>query len=161
MEDKEVRFGVFDISLLATTTADAPYGAVNVMHDSLTPLGRMLVLFNMLLGEIIHGGVGSGLHDMILPILLTMFIAGPMVGRTPGYLGKCIKGRGIMRCIVALLVCVTPILCFSAVVAAGSWGTGTLNNAGAYGLSEILYTFTSGAQSNGSAFAGLSANVPV
>jgi len=115
----------------------------------------------MLLGEIIYGGVGSGLYGMILFILLTVFIAGLMVGRTPDYLGKRIEGREITWCMVALLACATPILCFSAVAAVSSWGTGALNNAGAHGLSEILYAFTSGAQNNGSAFAGLSANVPV
>ncbi|MBD9215354.1 MAG: potassium-transporting ATPase subunit KdpA [Senegalimassilia anaerobia] len=161
MEGKEVRFGVFGTSLFATATTDASCGAVNAMHDSLTPLGGMLVLFNMLLGEIIYGGVGSGLYGMILFILLTVFIAGLMVGRTPDYLGKRIEGREITWCMVALLACATPILCFSAVAAVSSWGTGALNNAGAHGLSEILYAFTSGAQNNGSAFAGLSANVPV
>lgn len=159
MEGKEVRFGVFGTSLFATATTDASCGAVNAMHDSLTPLGGMLVLFNMLLGEIIYGGVGSGLYGMILFILLTVFIAGLMVGRTPDYLGKRIEGREITWCMVALLACATPILCFSAVAAVSSWGTGALNNAGAHGLSEILYAFTSGAQNNGSAFAGLSANV--
>ena len=161
MEGKEVRFGVFGTSLFATATTDASCGAVNAMHDSLTPLGGMLVLFNMLLGEIIYGGVGSGLYGMVLFILLTVFIAGLMVGRTPDYLGKRIEGREITWCMVALLACATPILCFSAVAAVSSWGTGALNNAGAHGLSEILYAFTSGAQNNGSAFAGLSANVPV
>ena len=154
MEGKEVRFGVFGTSLFATATTDASCGAVNAMHDSLTPLGGMLVLFNMLLGEIIYGGVGSGLYGMILFILLTVFIAGLMVGRTPDYLGKRIEGREITWCMVALLACATPILCFSAVAAVSSWGTGALNNAGAHGLSEILYAFTSGAQNNGSAFCG-------
>lgn len=125
-------------SLFATATTDASCGAVNAMHDSLTPLGGMLVLFNMLLGEIIYGGVGSGLYGMILFILLTVFIAGLMVGRTPDYLGKRIEGREITWCMVALLACATPILCFSAVAAVSSWGTGALNNAGAHGLSEIL-----------------------
>ena len=161
MEGKEVRFGIFGTSLFATATTDASCGAVNAMHDSMTPLGGMLVLFNMLLGEIIYGGVGSGLYGMILFILLTVFIAGLMVGRTPDYLGKRIEGREITWCMVALLACAMPILCFSAVAAVSSWGTGALNNAGAHGLSEILYAYTSGTQNNGSAFAGLSANVPV
>ena len=161
MEGKESRFGILASSLFAVVTTAASCGAVNAMHDSLTPLGGMLVLFNMLLGEIIYGGVGSGLYGMILFILLTVFIAGLMVGRTPDYLGKRIEGREITWCMVALLACATPILCFSAVAAVSSWGTGALNNAGAHGLSEILYAFTSGAQNNGSAFAGLSANVPV
>ena len=161
MEGKESRFGILASSLFAVITTAASCGAVNAMHDSLTPLGGMLVLFNMLLGEIIYGGVGSGLYGMILFILLTVFIAGLMVGRTPDYLGKRIEGREITWCMVALLACATPILCFSAVAAVSSWGTGALNNAGAHGLSEILYAFTSGAQNNGSAFAGLSANVPV
>mgnify|MGYP002528920017 CR=1 FL=1 len=159
--DTFTRFGVTDSSLWAAFTTAASNGSVNAMHDSLTPLGGMLVLFNMLLGEIIYGGVGSGLYGMILFILLTVFIAGLMVGRTPDYLGKRIEGREITWCMVALLACATPILCFSAVAAVSSWGTGALNNAGAHGLSEILYAFTSGAQNNGSAFAGLSANVPV
>ena len=115
---------MFGTSLFATATTDASCGAVNAMHDSLTPLGGMLVLFNMLLGEIIYGGVGSGLYGMVLFILLTVFIAGLMVGRTPDYLGKRIEGREITWCMVALLACATPILCFSAVAAVSSWGTG-------------------------------------
>ena len=161
MEGKEVRFGMFGTALFATGTTDASCGAVNSMHDSFTPFGGMLPLFNMLLGEIIYGGVGSGLYGMILFILLTVFIAGLMVGRTPDYLGKRIEGREITWCMVALLACAMPILGFSAIAAVSEWGTGALNNAGAHGLSEILYAYTSGAQNNGSAFAGLSANVPV
>lgn len=161
MEGKEVRFGVFGTSLFATATMDVSCGAVNAMRDSLTPLGGMLVLFNMLPGEIIYGGAGSSLYGMILPILLIVFIVDLMAGRTPDYLGKRIKGHEITWCMVALLAHATPILCFSAVAAVGSWGTGALNNVGTHGLSEILYAFTSGAQNNGSAFAGLSANVLV
>ena len=161
LEGKELRYGTSGGPAWSIITTATSNGSVNAMHDSLTPLGGMLVLFNMLLGEIIYGGVGSGLYGMILFILLTVFIAGLMVGRTPDYLGKRIEGREITWCMVALLACATPILCFSAVAAVSSWGTGALNNAGAHGLSEILYAFTSGAQNNGSAFAGLSANVPV
>lgn len=161
MEGKEVRFGIFGTSLFASATTDASCGAVNAMHDSLTPLGGLMTLFNMLLGEIVFGGVGSGLYGMLLFILLTVFIAGLMVGRTPDYLGKRIEGREITWCMVALLSTAVPILVFTALAATSEWGTAALNNSGAHGFSEMLYAFTSGAQNNGSAFAGLSANVPV
>lgn len=161
LEGKEVRFGMFGTSLFATVTTDASCGAVNAMHDSFTPLGGMVLLVNMLLGELIFGGVGSGLYGMILFILLTVFIAGLMVGRTPDYLGKRIEGREITWVMLALLAAAMPILCFSGWAAVSDWGLGALFNQGAHGLSEILYAFTSATQNNGSAFAGLSANAPM
>lgn len=161
LEGKEMRFGVFGTALFATVTTDASCGAVNAMHASLTPLGGLIPLFNMLLGEIIFGGVGSGLYGMVLFIVLTVFIAGLMVGRTPDYLGKRIQAREVTWCMVALLVPAVSILGFSAVAAVTEWGQAGPLNAGAHGLSEILYAYTSGTQNNGSAFAGLSANTPI
>ncbi|MEG1610780.1 MAG: potassium-transporting ATPase subunit KdpA, partial [Bilophila sp.] len=136
LEGKEVRFGLFGTSLFSTVTTDASCGAVNAMHASFTPLGGMVLLVNMLLGELVFGGVGSGLYGMLLFILLTVFIAGLMVGRTPDYLGKRIEGREITWVMVALLVAAMPILCLSGWAAVSDWGTGALLNHGAHGLSE-------------------------
>ena len=163
MEGKEVRFGVFGTSLFATATTDASCGAVNAMHDSLTPLGGMLVLFNMLLGEIIYGGVGSGLYGMILFILLTVFIAGLMVGRTPEFLGHKVEAREMK--IATMVVLMHPFLILvgtgiSAAVAAANPEIGWLNNPSFHGLSEMLYEYTSAAANNGSGFEGLSDNTP-
>ncbi|HCG05705.1 MAG TPA: potassium-transporting ATPase subunit KdpA [Desulfovibrio sp.] len=160
MEGKEVRFGVFASSLFATITTDASCGAVNAMHDSLTPLGGLVALLNMQLGEIIFGGVGSGLYGMVLFIILTVFLAGLMVGRTPDYLGKRIEGREVTLAVAALLLPALPLLGFTALAAVG-WGPQALANAGAHGFSELLYAYTSASQNNGSAFAGLAANSPV
>jgi len=160
MEGKEVRFGIFSSSLFATATTDASCGAVNAMHDSLTPLGGLVTLLNMQLGEIIFGGVGSGLYGMVLFIILTVFLAGLMVGRTPDYLGKRIEGREVTLAVAALLLPALPLLGFTALAAVG-WGPQALANAGAHGFSELLYAYTSAAQNNGSAFAGLAANSPV
>ncbi len=160
MEGKEVRFGVFASSLFATVTTDASCGAVNAMHDSLTPLGGLVTLLNMQLGEIIFGGVGSGLYGMVLFVILTVFLAGLMVGRTPDYLGKRIEGREVTLAVAALLLPALPLLGFTALAAVG-WGPTALGNAGAHGFSELLYAYTSSAQNNGSAFAGLAANSPV
>lgn len=160
MEGKEVRFGIFSSSLFATVTTDASCGAVNAMHDSLTPLGGLVPLLNMQLGEIIFGGVGSGLYGMVLFIILTVFLAGLMVGRTPDYLGKRIEGREVAWSVAALLLPALPLLGFTALSAVG-WGPEALANAGAHGFSELLYAYTSSAQNNGSAFGGLAANSPV
>ena len=160
MEGKEVRFGVFNSSLFATVTTDASCGAVNSMHDSFTPLGGFVPLFNMHLGEVIFGGVGSGLYGMLVFVILAVFIAGLMVGRTPEYLGKTIQSYEVKMAMLSLLVVCLSILGFSAWAAVSEWGKGGLNNQGPHGLGEILYAFTSATANNGSAFAGLTANVP-
>ncbi|HEX7652351.1 MAG TPA: potassium-transporting ATPase subunit KdpA, partial [Verrucomicrobiae bacterium] len=160
MEGKEVRFGIFNSALFATVTTDASCGAVNAMHDSFTPLGGFVPLFNIQLGEIIIGGVGAGLYGMLVFVVLAVFIAGLMVGRTPEYLGKKIQAFEVKMCMLALLVLALAILGFSAWAAVSSWGLAGLNNAGPHGLSEILYAYSSCVGNNGSAFAGLSANTP-
>lgn len=160
MEGKEIRFGLFNSALFATITTDASCGAVNSMHDSFTPLGGFVPLFNMQLGEVIFGGTGAGLYGMLVFVVLTVFIAGLMVGRTPEYLGKKIQSFDVKAAILALLVPIVSILCFAAWAAVSAWGTGALNNSGPHGLSEILYAYSSATGNNGSAFAGLSANVP-
>jgi K+-transporting ATPase ATPase A chain len=160
MEGKEVRFGIFNSALFATVTTDASCGAVNSMHDSFTALGGMVPLFNIQLGEIIFGGVGAGLYGMLVFVVLAVFIAGLMVGRTPEYLGKKIQSYDVKMAMLSLLVLCISILGFSAWAAASKWGLAGLNNAGPHGLSEILYAYSSGTGNNGSAFAGLSANTP-
>ncbi len=160
MEGKETRFGVFSSALFATVTTDASCGAVNAMHDSFTPLGGLATIVNMQLGEIVFGGVGSGLYGMVLFILLTVFLAGLMVGRTPDYLGKRVEGREITWSVAALLMSALPLLGFTA-LSSIAWGQGALGNAGAHGFSELLYAYTSAAQNNGSAFGGLAANTPL
>ncbi|HEX3765863.1 MAG TPA: potassium-transporting ATPase subunit KdpA [Kofleriaceae bacterium] len=158
MEGKEVRFGVPDSALFATVTTDASCGAINSWHDSFTPLGGMVPLVNIELGEVVFGGVGAGLYGSLVFVLLTVFIAGLMVGRTPEYLGKKVESREMKLAMLYILVFPLIILGFSAWGAVASYATSSLNNAGAHGLSEILYAFTSGAGNNGSAFAGLNAN---
>ena len=158
MEGKEVRFGIAHTALFATATTDASCGAVNSMHDSYTPIGGMIPLFNIMLGEIIFGGVGSGLYGMLIFVLLAVFIAGLMVGRTPEYLGKKIGAKEIKLAVLALLSMVFGILGFSAWASVNPDALSSLNNQGSHGLSEILYAFTSAAGNNGSAFAGLNAN---
>ena len=158
MEGKEQRFGIGNSTIWAVTTTNASNGSVNSMHDSYTALGGLVPLANMATSEVIFGGVGSGMYGAALYVLLTVFIAGLMVGRTPEYLGKRIEAREMKAVMVALLIFPLLILGWSAVGAVQSFGTGTLNNAGPHGLSEILYAFTSGAANNGSAFAGLGAN---
>ena len=160
MEGKEVRFGVFNSALFATVTTDASCGAVNAMHDSFTPFGGFVPLFNIQLGEIIIGGVGAGLYGMLVFVVLAVFIAGLMVGRTPEYLGKKIQSYEVKMSMLALLVLALSILGFSAWASVSTWGLAGLNNAGPHGLSEILYAFSSVNGNNGSAFAGLSANTP-
>ncbi len=160
MEGKEVRFGIFNSALFATVTTDASCGAVNSMHDSFTALGGFVPLFNIQLGEIIIGGVGAGLYGMLVFVVLAVFIAGLMVGRTPEYLGKKIQSFEIKMAMLAMLILAIDILGFAAWAAVSDWGKAGLNNAGPHGLSEMLYAFTSATGNNGSAFAGLSANTP-
>jgi K+-transporting ATPase ATPase A chain len=160
MEGKEVRFGIFNSALFATITTDASCGAVNSMHDSFTALGGFVPLFNIQLGEIIIGGVGAGLYGMLVFVVLAVFIAGLMVGRTPEYLGKKIQSYDVKMSMLALLVLALSILGFAAWASVSKWGTDALGNAGPHGLSEILYAFSSANGNNGSAFAGLSANTP-
>jgi K+-transporting ATPase ATPase A chain len=171
MEGKETRFGIADSALFAAVTTDASCGAVNGMHDSMTPLGGLVPLFNIQLGEVVFGGVGAGLYGMLMFAVLAVFIAGLMVGRTPEYLGKKIEQKEVKMAMIAMLVLAASILFF----AAGSsvvefaknsyWNApgpaaANTNNPGAHGLSEILYAFTSATGNNGSAFAGINANTP-
>jgi K+-transporting ATPase ATPase A chain len=160
MEGKEVRFGIFNSALFATITTDASCGAVNSMHDSFTALGGFVPLFNIQLGEIIFGGVGAGLYGILVFVVLAVFIAGLMVGRTPEYLGKKIEAYDVKMAMLALLILAISILGFAAWAIVSKWGLAGLNNNGPHGLTEILYAFSSGAGNNGSAFAGLSGNTP-
>jgi K+-transporting ATPase ATPase A chain len=160
MEGKEARFGIFGSALFATVTTDASCGAVNAMHDSLTPLGGLVPLLNMHLGEVVFGGVGAGLYGMLVFVVLTVFLAGLMVGRTPEYLGKKIEAYDVKVSALAVLILIFDIMGFTAWAVVGKWGVAGLNNAGPHGFSEILYAFSSGTANNGSAFAGLSANTP-
>jgi K+-transporting ATPase ATPase A chain len=161
MEGKEIRFGVFNSALFATITTDASCGAVNSMHDSFTPLGGLVPLFNIQLGEIVIGGVGAGLYGMLVFVVLAVFIAGLMVGRTPEYLGKKIESYEVKMAMLALLILAIDILGFAAWASVSKWGLDGLNNSGPHGLSEIIYAFTSATGNNGSAFAGLTANAPM
>ncbi len=160
MEGKEVRFGIMNSALWATITTDASCGAVNSMHDSFTPLGGMIPLLNIMLGEIIFGGVGAGMYGMLVMIVLTVFIAGLMVGRTPEYLGKKIEAKDVKMAMLYVLVFAFSILIFSAWATVAIYGASKVNNAGPHGLSEIVYAFVSSTGNNGSAFAGLNANTP-
>jgi len=160
MEGKEVRFGVAASALYATVTTDASCGAVNAMHDSFTPLGGLVPLFNIQLGEVVFGGVGAGLYGILVMAILSVFIAGLIVGRTPEYLGKKIETREVKLAMLYALVFPVIILGLAAWSVVVPYGTSSLNNAGPHGLSEILYAFTSAAGNNGSAFAGLNANTP-
>ncbi len=171
MEGKEVRFGIADSALFATVTTDASCGAVNAMHDSFTPLGGLVPLFNIELGEVVFGGVGAGLYGMLMFAILSVFIAGLMVGRTPEYLGKKIEQKEVKMAMLALLILAGCILLFAAVTSVipfaknGYWnppgaGVANLSNPGAHGFAEILYAYTSATGNNGSAFAGLNANTP-
>jgi len=160
MEGKEVRFGIFNSALFATVTTDASCGAVNAMHDSFTPLGGLVPMFNIMLGEIIFGGVGAGLYGMLVFVVLAVFIAGLMIGRTPEYLGKKIGSYEVKMSMLVVLVLAVSILGFSAWASVSDWGKAGLNNNGPHGLSEILYAYTSCTGNNGSAFAGLTASTP-
>ena len=159
MEGKEVRNGIAESALFATVTTDASCGAVNGMHDSFTPLGGMVVLTNIMLGEVVFGGVGSGLYGILIMVVLSVFIAGLMVGRTPEYLGKKIEGYDVKMSMLYALIFPLIILTFAAIfVLLPTVGLGSIANPGPHGFTEILYAFTSGAGNNGSAFAGLSSN---
>jgi potassium-transporting ATPase potassium-binding subunit len=159
MEGKEVRFGISQSALFATITTDASCGAVNGAHDSLTPIGGLVVLSNIMLGELVFGGVGSGLYAILIYVVLAVFIAGLMVGRTPEYLGKKIDGYDVKMAMLYVLIFPLVVLMLTAVsVLSPQMGLSSLTNNGPHGLTEILYAFTSGAGNNGSAFAGLNAN---
>jgi potassium-transporting ATPase potassium-binding subunit len=158
MEGKEVRFGIANSALFATVTTDASCGAVNSMHDSFTPLGGMVPLFNIQLGEIIVGGVGAGLYGMLLFAILAVFIAGLMVGRTPEYLGKKIEAKEVKMAMLAILILPLSILGFSAIATVTAAGLAGPANPGPHGFSEILYAYTSATGNNGSAFAGITAS---
>jgi K+-transporting ATPase ATPase A chain len=160
IEGKEVRFGITQSVLWAVTTTDTSCGAVNSFHDSYTPLAGMIPLTNIALGEIIFGGVGSGLYGMLMFAIIAVFIAGLMVGRTPEYLGKKIERKEVMMAALALLILPASILGFSAVASVIPQGTSSILNPGPHGLSEILYIYTSSNGNNGSAFAGLAGNTP-
>jgi K+-transporting ATPase ATPase A chain len=159
MEGKEVRFGITQSSQFSSLTTDASCGAVNTMHDSLTPLGGMMVLINMMFGEVVFGGVGSGLYGILIIVVLSVFIAGLMVGRTPEYLGKKIEAYDVKMAMLYVLIFPLMILTFTAIfVLSPNIGLSSLGNQGPHGFTEILYAFTSSAANNGSAFAGLNAN---
>ena len=160
MEGKEVRFGIANSALFATVTTDASCGAINGWHDSYTPLGGMIPLVNIMLSEIIFGGVGAGMYGMLIYIVLAVFIAGLMVGRTPEYLGKKIEAYDVKMAMLVILVFPLVILAFTAISSVHGFGTASIANPGPHGLSEILYAFTSGAGNNGSAFGGLTVNTP-
>jgi K+-transporting ATPase ATPase A chain len=158
MEGKETRFGITNSVLWATSTTAASNGSVNAMHSSLSPLSGMIAMINMMLGEVIFGGVGTGLYGMVIFIILTVFIAGLMVGRSPEYLGKKIEAFEVQMAIIAVLIPSFVILVFSAWASVSKAGLSGLSNSGPHGFSEILYAYSSAAGNNGSAFAGLSAN---
>ena len=158
MEGKEVRFGIANSALFTTVTTDASCGAVNNAHDSLTPIGGMVPLINIMLGEIVFGGVGSGLYGMIVFVILAVFIAGLMVGRTPEYLGKKIESFDVKMAVLSILVSSLTILIFSAIAIVTKSGLAGISNPGPHGLSQILYAYTSGTGNNGSAFGGINAN---
>lgn len=158
MEGKEVRFGIANSALFATVTTDASCGAVNGQHDSFTPLGGMVPLINIMLGEIVFGGVGAGLYGMFVFVVLAVFIAGLMVGRTPEYLGKKIESYDVKMAMLAVLILTFTILGFSAVSVGKSYGTASISNPGPHGLTQILYAYVSSTGNNGSAFGGLNAN---
>ncbi len=160
MEGKEVRFGLANSALFTTVTTDASCGAVNNMHDSLLPLAGMVPMVNIMLGEIIFGGVGSGLYGMLLFVIVAMFVAGLMVGRTPEYLGKKLEAKEVKMAMLAILILPLSILGFTALAVVLPVGTAAMANAGPHGFSEALYAYTSATGNNGSAFAGLSANSP-
>ncbi|MDE1943648.1 MAG: potassium-transporting ATPase subunit KdpA, partial [Betaproteobacteria bacterium] len=160
LEGKETRFGIADSGLFATITTLASCGAVNAMHDSFMPLGGFVPLWNMMLGEVVFGGVGSGLYGMLVFAVMAVFVAGLMIGRTPEYLGKKIEAFEMKMVSIAILVTPLLVLIGTAVAVRAADGIAGIANPGAHGFSEILYAFTSAANNNGSAFAGLSANTP-
>ena len=160
MEGKEVRFGIANSALFATVTTDASCGAINSWHDSFTPLGGMVPLVNIMLSEVIFGGVGAGMYGMLIYIVLAVFIAGLMVGRTPEYLGKKIEAYDVKMAMLVVLIFPLVILAFTAISSVNGFGTSSIANPGPHGFSEMLYAFVSGAGNNGSAFGGLAVNTP-
>src|SRR6201987_3616746 len=158
MEGKEVRFGIANSALFATVTTDASCGAVNGMHDSFTPLGGMVPLINIMLGEVVFGGVGAGLYGIFVFVVLAVFIAGLMVGRTPEYLGKKIESYDVKMAMLAVLILTFTILTFSAVSVVKPYGTAGITNPGPHGLSQVLYAYVSSTGNNGSALGGFNAN---
>ena len=158
MEGKEVRFGIADSALYATITTDASCGCVNSMHDSFTPLGGMVPLINIMLGEVVFGGVGAGLYGIIVFVILAVFIAGLMVGRTPEYLGKKIEAYDVKMAMLSVLIFCLSILVFTGIAVVNKFGTSSISNPGPHGLSQILYAYTSTTGNNGSAFGGLNGN---
>jgi K+-transporting ATPase ATPase A chain len=158
MEGKEVRFGIANSALYATITTDASCGCVNSMHDSFTPLGGMVPLINIMLGEVVFGGVGAGLYGIIVFVILAVFIAGLMVGRTPEYLGKKIEAYDVKMAMLSVLIFCLSILVFTGIAVANKFGTSSISNPGPHGLSQILYAYTSTTGNNGSAFGGLNGN---
>src|SRR5437868_3361579 len=158
MEGKEVRFGIANSALFATVTTDASCGAVNSMHDSFTPLGGMVPLINIMLGEVVFGGVGAGLYGIFVFVVLAVFIAGLMVGRTPEYLGKKIESYDVKMTMLAILILTFTILGFSAVAIVKPFGTSSISNPGPHGFSQVLYAYVSSTGNNGSAFGGLNVN---
>jgi K+-transporting ATPase ATPase A chain len=158
MEGKEARFGIFNSALFATITTDASCGAVNAMHDSFTPLGGLVPMFNIHMGEVVFGGVGAGLYGMLVFVVIAIFIAGLMVGRTPEYLGKKIEAYDVKVASLSILVLTVIILGFTAWACVSTWGPAATGNGGPHGFSEMHYAYTSQAGNNGSAFAGLSGN---
>ena len=160
MEGKEARFGIAGSTLFATITTGTSCGAVNSMHDSFTPLGGFVPLFNMMLGEVVFGGVGTGLYSMLIFAIIGVFIAGLMIGRTPEYLGKKIEAFEMKMSSIAILVMPFIVLLGTAIGVSTAAGQAAVANPGAHGFSEILYAFTSASNNNGSAFAGVSVNTP-
>jgi potassium-transporting ATPase potassium-binding subunit len=158
MEGKEVRFGIANSALFATVTTDASCGAINGQHDSFTPLGGMVPLINIMLGEVVFGGVGAGLYGIVVFVILAVFIAGLMVGRTPEYLGKKIESYDVKMAMLAILILTFTILGFSALAIIKPFGTSSISNPGPHGLSQVLYAYVSSAGNNGSAFGGLNPN---
>src|SRR5262249_12634626 len=154
MEGKEVRFGIVNTALFATMTTDASCGAINGWHDSFTPLGGMIPLLNIMLGEVIFGGVGAGMYGILVMIVLTVFIVGLMVGRTPEYLGKKIEAKDVKMAMLYALIFALSILAFSAWSSVASYGASKIANSGPHGLSEIVYAYVSATGNNGSAFGG-------
>jgi potassium-transporting ATPase potassium-binding subunit len=158
MEGKEVRFGIANTALWATVTTDASCGAINGWHDSFTPLGGMVPLVNIMLSEVIFGGVGAGMYGILIYIVLAVFIAGLMVGRTPEYLGKKIEAYDVKMAMLVVLVFPLVILVLASISSMEGFGTSSISNPGPHGLTQILYAFTSQAGNNGSAFGGLNGN---
>jgi len=160
MEGKEVRFGITNSALFATVTTDASCGAINGWHDSFTPLGGMVPLVNMMLSEVIFGGVGAGMYGILIYVVLAVFIAGLMVGRTPEYLGKKIEAYDVKMAMLVALIFPLVILAFTGISSVNGFGTSSVSNPGPHGFSQMLYAFVSGAANNGSAFGGLGVNTP-